>query len=114
LQKGPATKHLAGPGGRFRAVDLGQDYAAGDWSDTAAVVSQLDLVITPDTAIAHLAGALGKPTWVALPRPSEWRWMRDRDDSPWYPTMRLFRQDRLNEWRSVFARMADQIGELAA
>jgi hypothetical protein len=114
LQKGPAADHLAGLGGRFRVVDLGPEYAAGNWTDTAAVVSQLDLVVTPDTAIAHLAGALGKPAWVALPQPSEWRWMRDRDDSPWYPTMRLFRQDRLAEWGPVFARMAGRLGDLAA
>jgi hypothetical protein len=111
LQKGHGAGDLAGLRGRFKVVELGPAYAAGDWADTAAVVRQLDLVITPDTAIAHLAGGLGKPTWVALPRPSEWRWMRDREDSPWYPTMRLFRQDRLSEWGPVFARMADRLAQ---
>jgi tetratricopeptide (TPR) repeat protein len=111
LQKDHGADELARLGGRFRVIDLGAEYAAGDWAVTAAVVGQLDLIITPDTAIAHLAGALGKPVWVGLPRPSEWRWMRDGDDSPWYPTMRLFRQDRLDEWGPVFARMADRLRE---
>jgi hypothetical protein len=111
LQKGHGAGELARLGGRFRVIDLGAEYAAGDWAVTAAVVGQLDLIITPDTAIAHLAGALGKPIWVALPQPSEWRWMRDGDESPWYPTMRLFRQDRLDEWGPVFARMADRLRE---
>src|SRR5262245_57089624 len=89
--------------------DLGPAYHAGDWLTTAAVVSQLDLVISPETAIAHLTGALGRPGWLALGRPAEWRWLQDRDDSPWYPTMRLFRQDRLGEWGPDFRRMAEAL-----
>jgi hypothetical protein len=104
LQKGRGTEQLADVS--FPVVDLGPEYAAGDWLDTAAIVSQLDLVVTPDSAIAHLAGALARPVWTALSRPSEWRWMRERDDSPWYPSMRLFRQDKLGEWGPVFCRMA--------
>ncbi len=88
---------------------LGPAYGTGDWLDTAAIVSQLDLVITPDTAITHLAGALARPVWLALCCRSEWRWMRHRDDSPWYPTMRLFRQDRLGDWGPVFRRMAEEL-----
>jgi protein O-GlcNAc transferase len=107
LQKGHGSEQLADIS--FPVVDLGPEYAAGDWLDTAAVVSQLDLVVTPDTAIAHLAGALAKPAWIALSRPSEWRWMRQRDDSPWYPAMRLFRQDKLGEWGPVFRRMAEAL-----
>jgi hypothetical protein len=72
-----------------------------DFAETAAMVSQLDLVIAPDTAIAHLAGALGKPVWVMLPFVPDWRWMLDRSDSPWYPTMRLFRQPRIGDWEAV-------------
>jgi glycosyl transferase family 9 (putative heptosyltransferase) len=77
-----------------------------DFADTAALIAGLDLVISADTAVAHLAGALGKPTWVLLPHAPDWRWMRDREDSPWYPTMRLFRQPRPGDWASVVVRGA--------
>jgi hypothetical protein len=65
------------------------------------VVSQLDLVIAVDTAVAHLVGALGKPLWLLLPFSPGWRWMLDRSDSPWYPTARLFRQSRMGDWREI-------------
>ena len=73
-----------------------------DFIDTAAVLVNLDLVITCVTAVAHLAGALGVPVWVALPLSPDWRWLLDRSDSPWYPTMRLFRQKKLGDWAGVF------------
>ncbi|MBO1349492.1 MAG: tetratricopeptide repeat protein [Hormoscilla sp. GUM202] len=76
-----------------------------DFADTAAVISQLDLVISVDTSVAHLAGALGKPVWVLLPFSPDWRWFLDRSDSPWYPTMRLFRQAKPGDWPSVFAQV---------
>ena len=84
---------------------LGDDYDAGDdaFLDAAAVMENLDLVISSDTSIAHLAGALGRPVWVALKHVPDWRWMLDRQDSPWYPTMRLFRQKRRDDWRGVFS-----------
>ena len=73
-----------------------------DFSETAALMSQLDLVITIDSAVAHLAGALGRPAWLLLPYSPDWRWMLERDDSPWYPTMRLFRQPAPGAWKAVF------------
>jgi tetratricopeptide (TPR) repeat protein len=84
---------------------LGEDFDAGPdaFLDAAAVIASCDLVITADTSIAHLAGALGARTWVALPFQAEWRWMLDRDDCPWYPTLRLFRQKAPDNWRGVFA-----------
>jgi len=69
---------------------------------TASVIEKLDLVITVDTSVAHLAGALGKPVWTLIQYSPDWRWMLDRDDSPWYPTMRLFRQPAWGDWNSVF------------
>ena len=82
-----------------------------DFADTAAVIQELDLVVTVDTAIAHLAGALGKPVWVVLPHPGDWRWMLNRDDSPWYPTARLFRQQRPGEWGPVFENLRQALAE---
>ncbi len=82
-------------------VDLGPELE--DFSDTAAVISQLDLVICVDTAVAHLAGALGKPVWVMVAQPADFRWLEGREDSPWYPTMRLFRQSRRDDWSDVVA-----------
>jgi ADP-heptose:LPS heptosyltransferase len=72
-----------------------------DFAETAALVSCLDLVITVDTSVAHLAGALGRPTWILLPYTPDYRWLLDRDDSPWYPTVRLFRQDETRNYTSV-------------
>jgi hypothetical protein len=76
-------------------------------------MAHVDLVITCDTSVAHLAGALGVPVWVALKHVAEWRWLRDREDSPWYPTMRLFRQRARGDWRELFARMAAALAPLA-
>ncbi len=83
--------------------------ALKDFSDTAAVIALLDLVITVDTAVAHLAGALGKPVWVMLPHLPDWRWMLDRHDSPWYPGMRLFRQQQPNHWGPVIQRIRQRL-----
>ena len=77
-----------------------------DFSDTAALIANLDLIITVDTAVAHLAGALGKPVWLLNRYNTCWRWLLDREDSPWYPTARLFRQDATREWAPVIARVA--------
>jgi len=80
-----------------------------DLAETAAVIAALDLVITVDTSVAHLAGALGKPVWVLLPFAPDWRWLLGRDDSPWYPTMRLFRQTRAGDWDAVFASVKEEL-----
>ena len=76
--------------------------------------NELDLVISIDTAVAHLAGAMGKPVWVLLPFHADWRWMLNREDSPWYPTMRLFRQNKIGDWEDVFQRVADELSGLVA
>jgi hypothetical protein len=111
LQKGPGSEQLAELAGRFEVVDIAGelDVEGGAFMDTAAVMKNLDLVITSDTAPAHLAGALGVPVWVALSLAPEWRWMLDRADSPWYPTMRLFRQSQDRDWTRLFQAMAQEL-----
>jgi ADP-heptose:LPS heptosyltransferase len=74
-----------------------------DFGETAALIANLDLVITVDTAMGHLTGAMGKPVWIMVPKASDWRWLLDRSDSPWYPTARLFRQQTPGEWDPVIA-----------
>ena len=108
LQKGFGSEQVAALGGSFRMIDLAGrlDEATGPFVDTAAVMKSLDLVVTSDTSIAHLAGALAVPVWVAIPFAPDWRWLLEREDSPWYPTMRLFRQTERGDWQSVFARIA--------
>jgi Tetratricopeptide repeat len=104
LQKGPGVDQLGAMARRFPVLDLGTslDETSGPFMDTAAVMKNLDLVITSDTAVPHLAGALGVPVWVALPKVPDWRWLLQREDSPWYPTMRLFRQRSIGNWHEVF------------
>jgi hypothetical protein len=80
-----------------------------DFADTAALVDLVDLVISVDTSVAHLAGAMGKPVWVLLPYAPDWRWMLDREDSLWYPTARLFRQPAVGDWTSVFNRLQTEL-----
>ena len=101
LQKGDAAKDIAEHGCAGLVTDLSE--RVRDFADSASVLSQLDMVITVDTALAHLAGAMGKPVWVAVPFVPDWRWLRDREDSPWYPSMRLFRQRRHGAWEGVFS-----------
>jgi hypothetical protein len=81
----------------------------GAFIDTAAIIASLDLVVTPDTAIAHLAGAMGKPVWLALSAVPDWRWGLTGETTPWYPTVRLFRQQQLGDWKGVFDRMASEL-----
>jgi len=111
LQKGTGVEQLASWQGQNALPDLGKrlDENGGAFMDTAAVMKTLDLVICSDTAIPHLAGSLGVPVWLALPLVPDWRWLLDREDSPWYPTMRLFRQTRCEHWEDVFGRMAAEL-----
>jgi hypothetical protein len=107
LQKGPAAAQAKDPPPGMVLHDLGD--ALGDFADTAAAVSALDLVISVDTSTAHLAGVIGKPVWLLLPRTPDWRWLLDREDSPWYPTARLFRQATYGDWPPVIARVAAEL-----
>jgi hypothetical protein len=110
LQKGPAAEKLRGENGGLRIADWTDQLF--DMADTAALVANLDLVITVDTAIAHLAGAMGKRVWVLLPFVPDWRWMLGRGDSPWYPTMRLFRQARLGDWQTPLGQVLQALREV--
>jgi tetratricopeptide (TPR) repeat protein len=108
LQKGFGSEQMAG----FPMIEtLGEDFDTGPeaFLDSAAVMQNLDLVITLDSALAHLAGALDRPVWVALKQAPDWRWFLGRDDSPWYPSMRLFRQTRPGDWTRVFAEMETKL-----
>jgi tetratricopeptide (TPR) repeat protein len=112
LQKGYGSEQVAARRGRLPIIDLGPRLdESGAFLDTGAVMKNLDLVITSDSATAHLAGALGIPVWLATPYAPDWRWLLDRDDSPWYPTMRLFRQRQRGDWRTVFRAMAVALAE---
>jgi len=107
LQNGFGTEQIGEVESQFAVTDLGGRLT--DFMDVAAVMRNLDLVITPDTSLAHLAGALGVPVWVALPFAPDWRWLADRPASPWYPTMRLFRQSTGGDWDEVFERIASEL-----
>ncbi|WP_249125431.1 tetratricopeptide repeat protein [Bradyrhizobium manausense] len=111
LQKAPRP-HDAAVRERSDIVDLTAELT--DFTDTAALIGCLDLVITVDTSVAHLAGALGRPTWILLPWTPDYRWLLDRTDSPWYPSVRLFRQTETREYESVLDRIRDELRALAA
>ncbi len=112
LQKGEQAAELASLPADGRIADLGNQVQ--DFGQTAAIVEQLDLVISVDTAMAHLAGALGKKCWTLITHRPEWRWLCGRTDSPWYPTMRLFRQPTAGDWQSVIEQVAGELRQLAA
>ena len=109
LQKGDREEDANTEAGAWFVERLGPELE--DLADAAAVIDELDLVICVDTALAHLAGALGKPVWVLLPTPADFRWMEEREDSPWYPTMRLFRQRVRGEWDEVIERVKAALEE---
>jgi tetratricopeptide (TPR) repeat protein len=107
LQKGPAQSQIGGYWGRAPLINLGPEIR--DFADTMAIIENLDLVVTIDTALAHLAGAMGKPVWVMLIFGADWRWFLDRSDSPWYPTARLFRQSAPRRWDPLVAQIAAEL-----
>ncbi len=110
LQKGAAAAQAAELSNSIAVINLGEEFK--DFADTAGVIANLDLIVSVDTSVAHLAGAMGKPVWVLIPFVSDWRWMLERDDSPWYPTMRLFRQKKNGLWDEVFERIATELAAL--
>jgi tetratricopeptide (TPR) repeat protein len=114
LQKGFGEEQLSELPASMQVEMLGANFDAGSdaFVDTAAAMTCLDLVVTCDTSVAHLAGALAVPVWVALKSDAEWRWLTERADSPWYPTMRLFRQTRRGVWSGVFEAMAGELAQL--
>jgi Glycosyltransferase family 9 (heptosyltransferase)/Tetratricopeptide repeat len=111
LQKGARAADLAATGAGALIEDLSPQL--DDFAVTAAVLMQVDLVVSVDTAVVHLAGAMGRPAFVLLPFAADWRWLRRREDSPWYPTLRLFRQEKPGDWRDVVRRLRSAIEDLS-
>jgi ADP-heptose:LPS heptosyltransferase len=109
LQKGEAVEQLAKLPGDVHVLDGSS--GERDLAETAALMATLDLVITTDTCIAHLAGAMGKPVWILLPHLSDWRWMEVSERTPWYPTARLFRQKEAGDWAEVVGRVINALRE---
>ena len=111
LQKGPGMEQLDRLPSDHAIINLGHrlDENSGAFMDTAAIMANVDLVISSDSAIAHLSGAFGVRVWVALPKVPDWRWLLAREDNPWYPTMLLFRQTRSGDWDDVFERLAEKL-----
>jgi hypothetical protein len=107
LQKGVDPGDLTKFGNGL--IDLSRDLH--DFTDTAAAVQNMDLIITVDTSVAHLAGAMNKPVWVLLPYASDWRWLVDREDSPWYPSAKLFRQTCPGDWETTFNNVVNTLAE---
>ena len=107
LQKGSAARQMEEFEGTVSMTNISKHF--NDFTDTAAAIDNLDLIISVDTSVLHLSGAMAKPTWALIPYAPEWRWMLNRQDSPWYPTMRLFRQSYWNDWDSVFGRVTEEL-----
>jgi len=107
LQKGPAAKQLFQNWQGGKVIDL--QYGLLDYCDTASAIKMMDIIVTVDTSVAHLAGALGKTVWTLLPANPDWRWLLDRDDSPWYSSMRLFRQQTPGDWNGVVDRVSEAL-----
>ncbi|MDE1181863.1 glycosyl transferase family 8 [Paraburkholderia sp.] len=112
IQKGPASEQAANPPEGMSVVSLSDEIV--DFEDTAAILCVVDLLISVDSSPVHLAGALGRPAWVMLPMVPDWRWLLDRDDTPWYPGVRLFRQKAYGDWHHVISAMTDALKDRAA
>ena len=112
LQKGRITQQSTGPVANFNIIHLGERFE--NFADTAGAIANLDLIISVDTAVVHLAGAMGKPVWLLLPFVPDWRWLLDRQDSPWYPTIRIFRQHRYGDWQTALQKVATCLQNLVA
>jgi hypothetical protein len=112
LQMGSPARQVKQLGPRVHLIDLQDEQE--DFADTAAIVAHLDLVVSIDTSVAHLAGAMGKPVWILLNNSPDWRWLLEREDSPWYPTARLFRQSTLGNWQDVVTHVEGELRELIA
>jgi hypothetical protein len=111
LQMGAPARQVRQLGPRVHIINLQDEQK--DFADAAAIVAHLDLVISIDTSVAHLAGAMGKPVWILLNNSPDWRWLLEREDSPWYPTARLFRQSTFGNWQEVVARVERELRRLA-
>ena len=111
LQHVDGTEQFSELDSRYVVHTFGDDFdkTHGRFMDSAAVIENLDLIISVDTSIAHLAGGLGKPVWLLLPYPTDWRWLTDRTDSPWYPTMRLFQQPKIGDWDAVIRQVVQEL-----
>ncbi|MDH5571342.1 MAG: tetratricopeptide repeat protein [Gammaproteobacteria bacterium] len=109
LQKGAGEEQISDLDQKIRPIDMTDEI--NNFADTAALIANLDLVISVDTCVAHLAGAMGCPVWTLLPANPDWRWLLEREDSPWYPSMRLYRQPILGDWGSTIARVAQELDE---
>jgi hypothetical protein len=107
LQKGPAAEQAGRYFGRAPLINVGAEIQ--DYDDTMALLACLDVVVTVDTSVGHLAAAMGKPAWIMLATAPDWRWLLTRDDSPWYPSVRLFRQTQARQWGDVMNRVADAL-----
>jgi hypothetical protein len=112
LQKGPGQEQLRELPATMELTDLGSVF--DDMADTAAAIENLDLVVSVDSAVAHLAAAMGKPTWIPIPTVPDWRWLLEGEKSPWYGSVRLFRQEHRGEWQGVFRRIEQALGERVA
>ena len=114
LQKGPGVEQISSFQAGHDLLAFGKIDDDEAFADTIAIIENLDLVITSDTALAHLCGAMGKPVWIALKFVPDWRWLLDRLDSVWYPSARLYRQKSLDDWPDVFARIAHDLSWMRA
>ncbi|MCK5640178.1 MAG: hypothetical protein KAJ19_05255, partial [Gammaproteobacteria bacterium] len=110
LQKGVAAADISGAANKMDIVDFSKFIE--DFTDTARIIQNLDLIITVDTAVAHLAGAMGKPVWVLLPYAPDWRWGLENKNTPWYPSMQLYRQHTVTEWTDIVEEISEDLRSL--